>query len=195
MLRRSARWPDLASRPGSTRKDSHGPALPGVGGPRRRPARGPVPAGGPDRGRCRGEVWRATDLVLARPVAVKLLRAEHAQHAETLTRFRAEARYAGSLSHPGIVQVYDYLEADASHPPFLVIELVEGPSLAGLLVGGPLEPASAMDLVAQAAAGLDAAHQAGLVHRDIKPANLLVSIGGQVKITDFGIAHAAGSAP
>jgi len=141
-----------------------------------------------------GEVWRATDLVLARPVAVKLLRAEHAQHAETLTRFRAEARYAASLSHPGIVQVYDYLEADASHPPFLVIELVEGPSLAGLLVGGPLEPASAMDLVAQAAAGLDAAHQAGLVHRDIKPANLLIGPGGRVKITDFGIAHAAGSA-
>ena len=63
-----------------------------------------------------GEVWHAMDLVLARPVAVKLVRAEHAQHAETLTRFRAEARHAGSLAHPGIAQVYDYRVGDEGHP-------------------------------------------------------------------------------
>ena len=101
------------------------------------------------------------------------------------------ARMALAKSHPGIAQVYDYGEAD---PPFLVLELVDGPSLAGLLADGPLDPARVMDVVAQAA-GLDAAHRAGLVHGDIKPANLLAGRDGLVKITDFGIAHAAWSAP
>ena len=141
-----------------------------------------------------GEVWRATDLVLGRPVAVKLLQERYAGHAETLARFRAEARHAGALSHPGIAQVYDYGEAGLDGPPYLVLELVDGPSLAGVLAGGPLEPAVALDVVTQTAAGLAAAHAAGLVHRDIKPANLLMAPGGGVKITDFGIAHAAGSA-
>ena len=139
-----------------------------------------------------GEVWRGTDEVLARPVAVKLLRAEYAQHPGTLARFRSEARHAGSLSHPGIAHVYDYGEAEL---PYLVMELVDGPSLAQVLGGGPLDPGRAMDVVAQVAAGLQAAHQAGLVHRDIKPGNLLLGPGGQLKITDFGISHAAGSAP
>jgi eukaryotic-like serine/threonine-protein kinase len=142
-----------------------------------------------------GEVWRAMDLVLGRPVAVKLLRAEYAQHPEVLTRFRAEAKHAGSVSHPGIAQVYDYGEVGAADSPYLVMELVEGPSLAGVLAAGPLNPADTMDVLAQAAAGLQAAHAAGLVHRDIKPGNLLVGPVGQVKITDFGIAYAAWSAP
>ncbi|HEY9245088.1 MAG TPA: serine/threonine-protein kinase, partial [Streptosporangiaceae bacterium] len=141
-----------------------------------------------------GEVWRATDLVLSRPVAVKRLRDGYAGQPEAMARFRAEARHAGALSHPGIAQVYDYGEAEPPSPPFLVMEFVDGPSLAGLLDGGPLDPADAMDVLAQVAAGLAAAHAAGLVHRDIKPANLLVAPDGQVKITDFGIAHAAGSA-
>jgi serine/threonine-protein kinase len=142
-----------------------------------------------------GEVWAAADLVLRRPVAVKLLRAGYAEHPETLARFRAEARHAGSLSHPCIAQIYDYGEAEGPHPPFLVMELVDGPPLARLLAAGPLAPARVMDLVAQAAEGLAAAHAAGLVHRDVKPANLLLAPGDRVKITDFGIAHAAGSAP
>jgi serine/threonine-protein kinase len=75
------------------------------------------------------------------------------------------------------------------------MELIDGPSLADVLADGPIDPERVMDIVAQAAAGLDAAHQSGLVHRDIKPANLLLTSAGQVKITDFGIAHAAGSAP
>jgi hypothetical protein len=142
-----------------------------------------------------GEVWRATDLVLSRPVAVKLLRTEYAQHPEVLARFRAEARHAGSVSHPGIAQVYDYGEDGAAASPYLVMELVDGPSLARVLAAGPLTPAHAMDVLAQAAAGLQAAHSAGLVHRDVKPGNLVVGPSGQVKITDFGIAHAAWSAP
>jgi serine/threonine-protein kinase len=142
-----------------------------------------------------GEVWRAVDQVLGRPVAVKLLRGEYAGHAETLARFAAEARHAASVSHPGIAHVYDYGETGQQGLPYLVMELVDGPSLADMLAGGPLDPAQAMEVVSQAAAGLAAAHAAGLVHRDVKPANLLVSLDGTVKITDFGIAHAAGSAP
>ena len=143
-----------------------------------------------------GEVWRATDRVLERDVAVKLLRPEYTQHAETLARFRAEARHAGSLSHPGIAQVYDYGEGSPpDDPPYLVLELVDGPSLAGVVADGPLGPERTMDVIAQAAAGLQAAHEAGLVHRDVKPGNLLLAPGGRVKITDFGIAHVAGSAP
>ena len=142
-----------------------------------------------------GEVWRAMDLILGRPVAVKLLRPEYAQHPETLARFEAEARHTASLTHPGIAQVYDYGEAGAADSPYLVMELVDGPSLAGVLAAGPLDPATTMDVLAQAADGLQAAHAAGLVHRDIKPANLLVGPGNEVKITDFGIAYAAGSAP
>jgi hypothetical protein len=142
-----------------------------------------------------GEVWQGTDTVLDRPVAVKLLQAGYAQHPEALSRFRLEARHAGAVSHDGIAHIYDYGEPDPPQPPFLVMELVDGPSLAGVLTSGPLSPGQTMDVVAQAAAGLAAAHRAGLVHRDIKPGNLLIGRDGVVKITDFGIAHAAGSAP
>ena len=142
-----------------------------------------------------GEVWRAGDQVLDRLVAVKLLQQGYAGHPQTLARFRAEARHAGSLTHPGIAQVYDYGEAGPAGVPYLVLELVDGPSLAGVLDGGPLDPGATMDVVAQVAAALAAAHATGLVHRDVKPANLLMGRDGLVKITDFGIAHAAGSAP
>ena len=142
-----------------------------------------------------GEVWRAVDTVLDRAVAIKLLREEYVQDAQARARFRAEARHAGALSHPGIAQIYDYAESDPDIPPFLVMELVEGPSLAAVVAEGPLDPCRTMDVVAQTAAGLEAAHRAGLIHRDIKPANLLLTPAGQVKITDFGIAYAAGSAP
>jgi eukaryotic-like serine/threonine-protein kinase len=142
-----------------------------------------------------GEVWRADDLVLDRPVAAKVLQEGYASHPQTLARFRAEARHAGALAHPGVAHVYDYSETGPAGRPYLVLELVDGPSLAGVLAGGPLDPAVTMGIVAQVAAGLAAAHAAGLVHRDIKPANLLMGRDGLVKITDFGIAHAAGSAP
>jgi eukaryotic-like serine/threonine-protein kinase len=142
-----------------------------------------------------GEVWRAEDTVLTRPVAVKLLRAEFAGHAEMQERFRAEARHASALSHPAVARVYDYCEPAPEHPAFLVMELVDGPSLAAVLTAGPLGAAQTMDVVAQVASGLQTAHAAALVHRDIKPANLLLAADGQVKITDFGIAHVAGSVP
>ncbi len=140
------------------------------------------------------EVWRATDTVLSRPVAVKLLHAGYAAHGEALARFNAEARHAGALSHQNIARVYDYGEP-AEEQSYLVMELVDGPSLADLLTRGPLGPAQTMDMVAQVAAGLQAAHAVGLIHRDIKPANILFTSGGSVRITDFGIAHVVGSTP
>ena len=142
-----------------------------------------------------GEVWRATDAVLSRPVAVKLLDPGHARQPEALARFRAEARHAAAVWHVNIAHVYDYDEPADGARPYLVMELVDGPCLAGVLAGGPLAAGRTMDIVAQTAAGLHAAHATGLIHRDIKPGNLLVAPGGTVKITDFGISRAIGSAP
>ena len=149
----------------------------------------PIAAGGV------GQVWRAADLLLDREVAVKLLRPEYADHPDTLERFRAEAKHAGSLTHPCVARVYDYGNAGPPVPPYLVMEYVNGPSLADMLAVDPVHPVLALDVAAQAAAGLGAAHRIGLVHRDVKPGNILVGADGLVKITDFGIAHAAGSAP
>jgi len=140
------------------------------------------------------EVWRATDTVLTRQVAVKLLHAGYASHGEALARFKAEARHAGALSHENIARVYDYGEP-ADGQSYLVMELIDGPSLADVLARGPLGARPTMDTIAQVAAGLQAAHTAGLIHRDIKPANILFTSGGSVRITDFGIAHAVGSTP
>src|SRR3954453_8140124 len=148
-----------------------------------------------------GQVWQAADEVLGPPVAVKRLPPEYAEPPETLERFRSEARHAGALSHPHIAQVYDYGhgyergDARSFRDPYLVLEYVDGPSLADLIERGPLEASLTREIIAQAADGLAAAHQARLVHRDIKPGNLLLTAVGRVKITDFGIAYAAGAAP
>jgi eukaryotic-like serine/threonine-protein kinase len=142
-----------------------------------------------------GEVWRAMDNVLSRPVAIKLPYPGTARQPGALARFQAEARHTGALSHQNIARVYDYGEPADGSPPYLVMELVDGPSLSDVLASGPLDTARTMDIVAQTAAGLQAAHAAGLVHRDVKPANLLLDPDGTVKITDFGIANTIGSAP
>ncbi|MGN6612519.1 MAG: protein kinase domain-containing protein [Angustibacter sp.] len=141
-----------------------------------------------------GEVWRARDGVLGREVAVKLLRREYADDETFLERFRAEARHAASLSHPGIASVYDYGEDGGT--AFLVMELVEGEALSHRIKReGALPTAMAVPLIQQAAAALQAAHAAGVVHRDVKPANLLLTADDQVKITDFGIARARDQVP
>jgi serine/threonine-protein kinase len=111
-----------------------------------------------------GEVWRATDTVLARPVAVKLLYPRYTRRSEALARFRAEARHAGGLSHENIAQVFDYGEPADRQPPYLVMELVDGPSVETVLTSGPLDDSRTMDIVVQAAAGLQAAHAAGMIH-------------------------------
>jgi len=141
------------------------------------------------------EVWRAHDTVLDRPVAIKLLHPGRAGSDEALVRFRNEAQLAGRLSHVNVARVYDFCDPSASVPPYLVMELVEGPSLSQVIDHGPMDPARTMDILAQAASGLQAAHSAGLVHRDVKPANLMLAPGGVVKITDFGLSHTLGSEP
>jgi serine/threonine protein kinase len=142
-----------------------------------------------------GEVWRGEDDLLTRSVAVKLLPTGRAGDEAFLARFRAEARYAASLSHPGIARVYDYGESAEFGGAYLVMVLVNGAPLSAILArAGRLSPDATLDIVSQAARALDAAHQAGIVHRDIKPGNLLVAAGGTTKITDFGIATAVAAA-
>jgi tRNA A-37 threonylcarbamoyl transferase component Bud32 len=144
-----------------------------------------------------GEVWRGTDTVLSRPVAIKVLKPEYADDALFRTRFETEARHAASLHHPGIAGVFDFGEAapvdgSTSPRPFLVMELVEGQPLSNLLrPDAPMDPAVVSDLLAQAADALGAAHAAGIVHRDVKPGNLIVTPDRRTKVTDFGIARAA----
>jgi eukaryotic-like serine/threonine-protein kinase len=138
-----------------------------------------------------GEVWRGADQILGRPVAIKMLAAMHAGDEQFRARFRAEARYASSLSHPGITRVFDYGEESPLGGPYLVMELVDGQPLSEILERyGRLDPYVVLDIVAQAGRALDAAHRAGIVHRDIKPGNLLIMADGTTKITDFGIAKA-----
>jgi eukaryotic-like serine/threonine-protein kinase len=138
-----------------------------------------------------GEVWRGTDQILGRSVAIKMLSAMHADDEQFRARFRAEARFASSLSHPGITRVFDYGEHSPLGGPYLVMELVDGQPLSEILEHyGRLDPNVVLDIVAQAGRALDVAHQAGIVHRDIKPGNLLIMADGTTKITDFGIAKA-----
>jgi eukaryotic-like serine/threonine-protein kinase len=132
----------------------------------------------------------ARDDQLGRQVAIKRLSAALTGDEVFRERFLREARMAGQLSHPNIVAVFDVGEDDGV--PYIVMEYVEGETLADLMArSGPLDPDRAVDLVLQVCAGLEHAHEAGLVHRDIKPQNLLVRPDDTVKITDFGIARLA----
>ena len=141
-----------------------------------------------------GEVWQATDLVIGRTVAIKILKDEYLGDPGFLERFRAEARHAALVNHEGIANVFDYGEEDGS--AFLVMELVPGEALSTILERDRvLATDRVLDIVAQTANALHAAHSAGLVHRDIKPGNLLITPDGRVKITDFGIARIADQVP
>jgi serine/threonine-protein kinase len=141
-----------------------------------------------------GEVWQATDLVIGRTVAIKILKDEYLGDPGFLERFRAEARHAALVNHEGIANVFDYGEEDGS--AYLVMELVPGEALSAILERERVLPADrVLDIVAQTAMALQAAHAAGLVHRDIKPGNLLITPDGRVKITDFGIARIADQVP
>jgi serine/threonine-protein kinase len=140
-------------------------------------------------------VWRARDEVLGRSVAVKLLAVEFAGDPQSRARIRDEARAAATLSHPNIAQVYDFGESEDSGDclPYVVMELIDGPTLAQRVAFGPLPPRTVFRICGEVASALAAAHADGLVHRDIKPANVMVTPTG-AKVVDFGIAAAAGPA-
>ncbi len=147
-----------------------------------------------------GQVWRARDVVLDRPVAVKVLRTEYTGDPAFLARFRAEARLTAGLTAPTIATLHDYGEAPGpggvERLAFLVMELVDGESLSAVLAReGRLTAARTVQVVRQIAAGLAVAHAAGVVHRDVKPANVLVRTDGTVTITDFGIASSVAGVP
>ena len=137
-----------------------------------------------------GDVWEATDDILQRPVAIKVLRPADPDDTTFVERFRDEARGSASLHHPNIAAVYDYGEEDDL--AYLVMELVPGRTLSDLIRythGEGLEPDRIRSILGQAALALSAAHTAGVVHRDVKPANIIVTPEGQAKLTDFGIAR------
>jgi Tol biopolymer transport system component len=139
-----------------------------------------------------GEVYRARDVRLGREVAVKVLPASLAGDGERLLRFEQEARAAGALNHPSIVVVHDV----GSHEgvPYLVTELLEGQTLRERLASGPVPARRAIEIAAQIAAGLAAAHDRGIVHRDLKLENVFLTRDGRAKVLDFGLAKVAGAA-
>ncbi|GIF11679.1 serine/threonine-protein kinase [Actinoplanes teichomyceticus] len=140
-----------------------------------------------------GDVWRGTDVVLGRVVAVKVLRTAMLDDPEFAARFYGEARMMAAFRHPGVVEVYDYAEAgDAGGPEkvaYLVMAFVEGEPLSNRVKDGPIPVEETMSIVAQAADALHAAHEAGIVHRDVKPGNLMVKPTGAVILVDFGVAR------
>ena len=135
------------------------------------------------------EVWCARDVRLDRSVAVKFVAREFSEDPEFLVRFFNEAQSVASLTHPNVVSVLDFGQTEDC--PYLVMEYVSGGSLADL-VGEPLMPERALELIELAARGAGAAHAKGVVHRDLKPANILLDDEGRPKLADFGIAASRG---
>ena len=137
-----------------------------------------------------GEVYRARDIRLARDVAVKILPREFAAEVDRLARFEREARILASLNHPNIATIHGLEDSDGVLA--LVMELVEGATLAGRLTRGAMPLSEALGVARQIAEALDAAHEKGIVHRDLKPANVMVTSAGLVKVLDFGLAKHVG---
>src|SRR5580704_15509265 len=145
-----------------------------------------------------GEVYRAHDPQLGRDVAIKVLPPQYVANPERLARFEREARLLAALSHPNIATIYGIEQTEAGQA--LVLELIEGPTLAEHLEAGPLPVDEALSIAHQIAEALEAAHEKGVVHRDLKPANIKVTADGRVKVLDFGLAklldaEAAGAGP
>src|SRR5262245_37039193 len=133
-----------------------------------------------------GEVYLADDTRLGRQVALKLLPAEFTGDAERVRRFEQEARATSALNHPNILTILEIGEANEGR--YIITEYIDGQTLRERLNGDRLAPAAALDIAAQIAAALTAAHEAGIVHRDIKPENVMLRRDGIVKVLDFGLA-------
>src|SRR6516164_4191285 len=131
-----------------------------------------------------GEVWRATDTKLSRDVAIKILPEAFAQDSDRMARFQREAQVLASLNHPNIAAIYG-VEDRA-----LVMELVDGPTLAERIAQGQIPLDEALAIARQIGDALEAAHEKGIVHRDLKPANIKLTPDGRVKVLDFGLAKA-----
>jgi serine/threonine protein kinase len=143
---------------------------------------GPLGAGG------MGEVYRGRDTKLGRDVALKVVPEAFARDAERMARFQREAKVVASLNHPNIASIYGLEDSGATHA--LVMELVEGPTLADRIRSGPIPIAEALPIAKQIAEGVEYAHEHGIVHRDLKPANVKVTSDDAVKVLDFGLAKA-----
>jgi serine/threonine protein kinase/Tol biopolymer transport system component len=135
-----------------------------------------------------GEVYRAKDQKLGRDVAIKLLPKEFAKDADRVARFQREAKLLASLNHPSIAAIHGLEESEGTH--FLVLELIEGDTLADRLKHGAIPIEESLKLALQIAEALEAAHEKGVIHRDLKPANIKVTPDGKVKVLDFGLAKA-----
>jgi serine/threonine-protein kinase len=135
-----------------------------------------------------GEVYRATDTKLGRDVALKVLPQAFASDADRMARFEREAQVLASLNHTNIASIYGLEEADGVR--CLVLELVEGPTLAERIAKGPIPLDEALPIARQVAEALETAHERGVIHRDLKPGNIKVTPEGTVKVLDFGLAKA-----
>ncbi len=133
-----------------------------------------------------GEVYLAWDAELERAVALKILPADVAADAQRMNRFVQEARAASALNHPNILTIYEIGRANATH--FIATELIDGETLRERMVRAPLKLHESLDVAAQTASALAAAHQAGIIHRDIKPENIMLRRDGYIKVLDFGLA-------
>ncbi len=141
-----------------------------------------------------GEVYRARDTKLDRDVAIKVLPEEFANDKARLARFEREAKLLASLNHPNIASIYGIEESDGVKA--LVLELVEGPTLAERIAEGPIPVEEALPIARQIAEALEAGHETGVIHRDLKPANVKVREDGTIKVLDYGLAKALeGNAP
>src|SRR5208282_3623909 len=136
----------------------------------------------------RGEVYRARDARLGREVALKVLPEAFAADSERMARFRREAQMLASLNHPHIATIHGLEESGSVHA--LVMELVEGPTLAERIAQSPIPLDKDLPIAKQIAEALEAAHEKGIVHRDLKPANIKLTADGKVKVLDFGLAKA-----
>src|SRR2546422_10878199 len=133
-----------------------------------------------------GEGWRGRDTKLGRDVAVKALPDEFAQDTERLARFQREAQVLAALNHPNLGIIHELKEVDGAK--YLILELIDGDTLAQRIDRGPIPINEAVDVALQIAKGVGAAHEKGIVHRDLKPANIKITPEGHVKILDFGLA-------